>query len=206
MDYPDSFIAEKAQSYLKLLTDLGPRVVGSYENEFLSVDILKREIELIQQQANKNHTIEVDIQVVTGSYLLGYKPNSIINAYSNVQNVVVKLSSRNDSESSVLVNAHFDSVPTSPGNRVPLLQNIYQHLMFYSQKAAVMTASTARRCSRSSASYPAYPRPSKMMSSSSSTAPRNLLCRPRTALSPNTSGPRKRKWWLTWKRLVPEGR
>lgn len=115
-NYPDSFIAERAQSDLKLLTDLGPRVVGSYENEVLAVDILKREIEFIQQQANKNLTIELDVQVVTGSYFLGYKPNGIINAYSNVQNVVVKLHSRNNSANSILVNAHFDSVPTSPGN------------------------------------------------------------------------------------------
>lgn len=100
---------------MKSLTDLGPRVLGSYENEILSVDLLKREIQFIQQQANKNFIIDLDIQMVSGSYFLGYKPNGIINAYSNVQNVVVKVSSKNSSAYSILVNAHFDSVPTSPG-------------------------------------------------------------------------------------------
>lgn len=98
-----------------MLTDLGPRVLGSYENEVLSVDFLKREIAFIQQQAHRNLTIELDVQVVTGSYFLGFKPNGIINAYSNVQNVIVRVLSGNNSLHSVLVNAHFDSVPTSPG-------------------------------------------------------------------------------------------
>lgn len=95
---------------------MGPRVLGSYENEVLSVDILTREIGFIQQQANRNLTIDLDVQVVTGAYFLGYKPNGIINAYSNVQNVIVKVHARNDTAHSILVNAHFDSVPTSPGN------------------------------------------------------------------------------------------
>lgn len=81
----------------------------------LSVDILTREIAFIQQQAHRNLTIELDVQVVTGAYYLGYKPNGIINAYSNVQNVIVRVLSANNSQHSILVNAHFDSVPTSPG-------------------------------------------------------------------------------------------
>lgn len=81
----------------------------------LSVDILKKKIEVIKQEAHKNQTIELDVQTVTGSYFVGYKPNGLINSYSSVQNVVVRLSSKQQSEHSVLVNAHFDSVPTSPG-------------------------------------------------------------------------------------------
>lgn len=81
----------------------------------MAVDLLKREIGFIQQQANSNQTIEVDVQVVSGSYYVDYKPYGAINTYGKVQNVVVKLASRNNSRHSVLVNAHFDSVPTSPG-------------------------------------------------------------------------------------------
>lgn len=98
-----------------MLTDLGPRITGSYENEVLAVDILKREIGYIQKQANTNQTIEIDVQITSGSYYLDYKPNGVISAYGKIQNIVVRLASKNNSKHSVLVNAHFDSVPTSPG-------------------------------------------------------------------------------------------
>lgn len=97
---------------------MGPRITGSYENEVLAVDVLKQEIGFIQQQANPNQVIELDVQVTTGSYFLDYKPSGVINAYGKVQNVIVRLSSKNNSRHSVLINAHFDSVPTSPGTYI----------------------------------------------------------------------------------------
>lgn len=100
---------------MKVLTSLGPRTVGSYENEALAVDFFKREINYIQQQANGNQKIEMDIQTVSGSYYLDFKPYGTISAYGNVQNVIVKLHSRNNSKHSLLVNSHFDTVPGSPG-------------------------------------------------------------------------------------------
>lgn len=108
-------MAERAQHDLKNLTDIGPRVVGSHENEILAVHLLQQEIVFIQQQANANQTIEVDLQVVSGSYFLNFKPYGAINAYGNIQNIVVRLASKNNSKYSLLVNSHFDSVPTSPG-------------------------------------------------------------------------------------------
>uniref|UniRef100_A0AAR5P1C9 FXNA-like protease n=2 Tax=Dendroctonus ponderosae TaxID=77166 RepID=A0AAR5P1C9_DENPD len=112
--YPHAFIAERASWDLKNLTDIGPRVVGSYENEVLAVEYLTKTINSIMQQSHPNQYLEQDIQIVTGSYYLSAK-QGVINVYENVQNVVVKLHGKNGS-SSVLVNAHFDSVPTSPGN------------------------------------------------------------------------------------------
>ncbi|CAH0551529.1 unnamed protein product [Brassicogethes aeneus] len=113
--YPDAFISERAQHDLKLLTDMGPRIVGSHQNEILAVDFLKREINFIINQKHNNQFIEIDIQVVSGEYFLQYHQTEMINRYSNVQNVIVKLHSKNNSEHSLLVNSHFDSVPTSPG-------------------------------------------------------------------------------------------
>ncbi|ENN82806.1 hypothetical protein YQE_00826, partial [Dendroctonus ponderosae] len=110
--YPHAFIAERASWDLKNLTDIGPRVVGSYENEVLAVEYLTKTINSIMQQSHPNQYLEQDIQIVTGSYYLSAK-QGVINVYENVQNVVVKLHGKNGS-SSVLVNAHFDSVPTSP--------------------------------------------------------------------------------------------
>ncbi|KAJ8924322.1 hypothetical protein NQ315_007115 [Exocentrus adspersus] len=113
--YPDSFISERAIHDLKVLTSIGPRIAGGYENEVLAVEFLKREINLIIQQANRNQYIELDLQVVSGTYNLELLLVDQINSYSNVQNVVVKLFGKNNSTNSVLINSHFDSVPTSPG-------------------------------------------------------------------------------------------
>lgn len=101
---------------MKLLTDLGPRVTGSYENDILAVDYVLRQIDMIVHQTNPNQKIEVDVQVVSGSYNLESMSVDQINVYSKVQNVVVKLhGSQAGTNSSILVNSHFDSVPTSPG-------------------------------------------------------------------------------------------
>lgn len=101
---------------MKLLTDLGPRVTGSYENDVLAVDYVLRQIDMIIHQKHQNQLVEVDVQVVSGSYNLEAMLVDQINVYSKVQNVVVKLHGiNNDTNRSILVNAHFDSVPTSPG-------------------------------------------------------------------------------------------
>lgn len=109
---PDSFIAERAQNDLKYLTDLGPRIVGSNENENLTVQYLKHKIEEIIKNSDSSQEIELDVQVVSGGFPI--LPKGSISFYSNVQNVVVKLKGQSEGNS-LLLNAHFDSVPTSPG-------------------------------------------------------------------------------------------
>ncbi|KAK6617317.1 hypothetical protein RUM44_005648 [Polyplax serrata] len=111
---PDSFIGERAELQLKRITSLGTRVVGSYENEVLAVDLLKREISFISQGLNRIHRIDVDIQRPTGSYFLEFKPYGFRNYYTNIQNIVVRLSSGNATDS-ILLNCHYDTVPESPG-------------------------------------------------------------------------------------------
>lgn len=103
---------------MKQLTSIGPKVTGSYENEVLAVDFLKREINFIIQQSNRKQKIELDHQKVSGSYFLGFKPYGLVNVYDNVQNIIARISSASNSNHSLLLNCHFDSVPTSPGNIV----------------------------------------------------------------------------------------
>lgn len=113
--YPDLFIAERAREDLLALTKNGPRVVGTTENEVDAVDFLYNELVNISDSTSSNRKVEIDIQSVNGSYYLDFKPFGAYNAYKNVQNVIAKLYADNSSSYSVLVNAHFDSVPTSPG-------------------------------------------------------------------------------------------
>lgn len=110
---PDKFIAERSFNDLKLLTEMGPRVTGTYNNEVLGVDFLKREISFIQQTANKRQNVTMDHQIVTGSYYGNFSPHGMTNMYQNVQNIVVKLKGARDK--AVLLNCHFDSVAGSPG-------------------------------------------------------------------------------------------
>lgn len=56
---------------------MGPRVSGGYNNEVLAVNFLKQEINIIQQTAHQNQKIHNDVQVVSGGYWLGFKPEGI---------------------------------------------------------------------------------------------------------------------------------
>lgn len=117
--HPGSFIGERAYKHLERLTSIGPRVAGSYENEVRTVDLLMREIGFIKQFAHPAHLITMDVQkpsgVLTPITGQGLEHNTI---YHSLANVVVKIESRNGTNSSaeaLLVNAHFDTVHGSPG-------------------------------------------------------------------------------------------
>lgn len=112
--YRDRFIAERARNYLINLTRIGPRTVGSFENEVLAVNFLSKEINTIMNTANKNHKITYDLQKVSGAYPLNFL-DGMTNVYKDVQNVIVKIGPNPESEHSLLVNCHFDTVVDSPG-------------------------------------------------------------------------------------------
>ncbi|KAG5898670.1 hypothetical protein JTB14_030620 [Gonioctena quinquepunctata] len=111
---PDSFIAERAYNILKNLTEMGPRPAGSYENEVLAVNVLKKEVDNIIREANGHHVIQLDIQKASGEFNLKFL-DGMTNVYRDIQNVVVRIGSENESPHSLLINCHFDSVVDSPG-------------------------------------------------------------------------------------------
>lgn len=91
---------------------------GSYENEILAVDYLKREIEAIRSRSKSAHEMLLDIQKPRGSYNLDFM-DGMTHHYRNIQNVIVKVKPKAGgvgSRNSLLINCHFDSVPLSPGN------------------------------------------------------------------------------------------
>ncbi|KAK4885667.1 hypothetical protein RN001_001938 [Aquatica leii] len=112
--YPDRFIAERAYNTLKNLTALGPRVAGSYTNEVLAVNVLKKEIQHIIKNAKDNNVIQLDIQKASGAFQLAFL-DGMTNVYKNMQNIVVRIGSRINSPHSLLLNCHFDTVSQSPG-------------------------------------------------------------------------------------------
>ena len=112
--YPDRFIAERAKNYLMNLTRLGPRPVGSFENEVLALNFFSKELNAIIDGANRIHRVTYDLQKVSGSFPLTFL-DGMTNVYKDVQNVVVKIGPREESDHSLLVNCHFDTVIDSPG-------------------------------------------------------------------------------------------
>lgn len=112
--HQDRFIAERARNYLLNLTKLGPRPVGSFENEVLAINFFSKEINSIINNADKVHRITYDLQKVSGSFPLTFL-DGMTNIYKDVQNVIVKIGPQQESIHSLLVNCHFDTVVDSPG-------------------------------------------------------------------------------------------
>ncbi|XP_036347552.1 endoplasmic reticulum metallopeptidase 1-like, partial [Rhagoletis pomonella] len=111
--YPGQFIAERAENILYDFNHIGPKVVGSDANENHTVELLKNELEKIRSVMHEDlFELDVDVQVVSGAYMHW----QMVNMYQAVQNVVVRIRSKNStSEAALLMNSHFDSKPGSPG-------------------------------------------------------------------------------------------
>ncbi|MGH0151082.1 UNVERIFIED_CONTAM: hypothetical protein FKN15_052637 [Acipenser sinensis] len=108
------FNAVRARKHLEHITAVGPRTVGSPENEILTVNYLLEEIEKIKAGSNKAHTISVDVQKPTGSFTIDFL-GGFTSYYDRVSNVVVKLEPKRGAKHAMLANCHFDSVANSPG-------------------------------------------------------------------------------------------
>lgn len=118
--HPGVFIGERAYKHLERLTSIGPRVAGSYENEIRTVDLLMREIGFIKQFANPVHKITMEVQRPSGVMTPVRQAIDHNTIYESLANVVVKIEDKNSTEinaEALLVNAHFDSVHGSPGQK-----------------------------------------------------------------------------------------
>lgn len=102
------------RAYLENITAVGPRVVGSPENEILTVNYLLQQIKAIESESSNVHKISIDIQRPTGTFSIDFL-EGFTSYYDNITNVAVKLEPRSGAEHAVLSNCHFDSVPNTPG-------------------------------------------------------------------------------------------
>jgi Zn-dependent M28 family amino/carboxypeptidase len=93
-------------------------VSGSYQNEVLAVEFLNKTIQEIIATANPAHKIEFDLQKAHGSFFIPFEKHGypVTSVYRGLQNVVVKVTpADHEPKNYLLLNAHFDTVPTSPG-------------------------------------------------------------------------------------------
>lgn len=98
-------VTDKKLKTLKIFK-IGPKVVGSRANEILAADYIHSQIQEIKSNAAHPNDILIDRQVATGH-------NFVFANYANLQNIVVRV--QGETNHSVMLNCHFDSVPGSPG-------------------------------------------------------------------------------------------
>ena len=110
------FSEERARVHLDAITSFGPRPTGSIANEVHTVKYILDQASKIKMSAKKSVVIEIDVQRPTGTFFLDFL-DGFTSHYYNITNVVVRVSPVVDPppKDSVLINAHFDSVPNSPG-------------------------------------------------------------------------------------------
>lgn len=107
------FVAGRAEKQLHDFERIGPKVVGSRANEVETVNFLLAEVDKIKLELRSDlYELEVEVQSPSGGFLIA----GMWNMYQGIQNVIVKLTTKeSQSDSYLLINSHFDSKPGSPG-------------------------------------------------------------------------------------------
>ncbi|KAM8827755.1 endoplasmic reticulum metallopeptidase 1 isoform 1-T1 [Spinachia spinachia] len=109
------FNAVRARRHLEEITSVGPRPVGSPENEVLTVDYLLEQIENIRAAAAAGpHQLAVDVQHPTGTFSIDFL-GGFTSYYDRVTNIAVRLEPKGGAQHLMLANCHFDTVANSPG-------------------------------------------------------------------------------------------
>lgn len=116
------FNAVRARRHLEHITSVGPRPVGSPENEVLTVGYLLEQIKHVQVEVEASggasggphHLLSVDVQRPTGSFSIDFL-GGFTSYYDRVTNVAVRLEPRGGASHFMLANCHFDTVANSPG-------------------------------------------------------------------------------------------
>ncbi|RXN17245.1 endoplasmic reticulum metallopeptidase 1 [Labeo rohita] len=109
---PGHFNAVRARKHLEQITSVGPRTVGSPENEITTVNYLLDQIEQIRNESKTGpHSITVDVQRPTGCFRISIYTS----CYDHLTNIAVKLEQQTGAQHFMLANCHFDSVANSPG-------------------------------------------------------------------------------------------
>ncbi|KAJ3270959.1 hypothetical protein HDV01_007289 [Terramyces sp. JEL0728] len=109
----DHFSEGNCFDIIKVLSsDIGMRVVGTPQ-ETKAREYL---IDTIQQlKKSSTNDMEVIIQNAHGSHRFDFMGEPVIKVYSNVTNIIVRLTCETCSKDAILLNSHFDSSIVTPG-------------------------------------------------------------------------------------------
>lgn len=115
----------QSRRHLEQITSVGPRPVGSQENEVLTVGYLLEQIEHIRvETAAGPHQLTVDVQRPTGSFSIDFL-GGFTSFYDRVTNIAVRLEPKGGAQHLMLANCHFDTVANSPGQKTRAIFAFY---------------------------------------------------------------------------------
>ncbi|KAJ3039284.1 hypothetical protein HDV00_012372 [Rhizophlyctis rosea] len=112
------FSEVEARKTVRVLTDIGLRVVGTKQEAKTKDFILDKLYEYRNASVNNLNipVFEIDVQVADGSHRFDMMGQTVIKAYSNITNIVVRISCGDAcNKNAILLNSHFDSTVVSPG-------------------------------------------------------------------------------------------
>lgn len=114
-------LTSQSRRHLEQITSVGPRPVGSLENEVLTVRYLLEQIENIQVETTAGpHRLTVDVQRPTGSFSIDFL-GGFTSFYDRITNIAVRLEPKGGAQHLMLANCHFDTVANSPGTTTSLI-------------------------------------------------------------------------------------
>ena len=109
------FSEGNAMETVKMLaSEIGMRVVGTPQ-ETLTIKYLWDVLEKLKANKHPSLTFELFKQNSDGSHLFEMMGEPVIKTYSNITNIIARLSCDTCSADAVLLNSHFDSTIVSPG-------------------------------------------------------------------------------------------
>lgn len=109
------FSEERARNFVVELSSIGPKPTGSYENEVVAVDYITRQLNYVKHHINPANKLDIDLQITSGCFPLTFK-DGMMSCYEDVKNIIARIGPLKSTNKSLLINCHYDSVPTSPGS------------------------------------------------------------------------------------------
>jgi len=122
-----TFSGERAMGHVEALCALGPRWTGSHANEAEAPAYLVSEVERIVRERDEaaargggepRPDVEVEVEHASGTFAIDFLHHPLHAMYTDVVSVVVRVRGTgggSGSRDAILLNAHFDSVGSSPG-------------------------------------------------------------------------------------------
>ncbi|KAG8179332.1 hypothetical protein JTE90_011596 [Oedothorax gibbosus] len=108
------FSEERARNFVVELSSIGPKPTGSYENEVIAVDYITRQLNYIKSHTKPVNKVDIDLQKTSGCFDLTFK-EGMTSCYHDVKNIIARIGPQKATNISIVINCHYDSVPTSPG-------------------------------------------------------------------------------------------
>lgn len=117
----DRFSEVRARPFLERISAVGPKPSGSHACEVEARKIILDELHTIEKALDgSHHRLEIQEQRPSGCYDIDrFDVDGFTICYKNVTNIIVRLGDKKrdwkQSQTSVLINCHYDTWPSAPG-------------------------------------------------------------------------------------------